>query len=212
MLSILILLSKEDFLTAMTLGEYIKKLREQKKKTLRQVELETKEFETNISNAHLSQIEKGVIEKPSLDLLKTLSIYFEVKLSYLESLAGYPQEGPSLPQAQLISPLRYITATDIVSYSNIMEAAGNLPNLIRDLILSTMPLSQISELEMPVGNSVYMHGWDGVLNYKGRTYNQFVPQGFSCWEMGKSKNINKKLTEDFLKRSGNPLGQDPKNS
>lgn len=174
-----------------------------KQKTLREVEAVS-----GISNAHLSQIEKGAIEKPSLDLLQKLSSYYQVELSYLESLAGYSTIEQADADSRLI-PLKYVTADDINSFANSKEAEGILPELVRDLIVSTV---NHDFLEMPIGGSVFMHGWDGLLNCKGKPDIYFAPEGFSCWEMSKAKNVTKKFEADFLKRTNKPLNQTIENS
>jgi transcriptional regulator with XRE-family HTH domain len=186
------------------LGEYLKNLRAQKKKSLRQVENETK-----ISNAHLSQIEKGVIEKPAIDLLEKLATYYHVELSYLKILAGYLAQQQNIEADSRLTPLKFVTATQLDSFATTKEAEGLLPELIRDLIVSTV---RCEYLEMPIGGSIFMHGWDGLLKYKKKPNVQFVPQGFSCWEMSKAKKVSRKSEEDFQKRTKKPLGQTVENS
>ncbi len=77
------------------LGSLLKKCREDKKRTLRDVE-----DETDISNAYLSQLESNKIKKPSPVILDKLSTLYEIQYSTLMKLAGYP-----VPEMAEQSPL-----------------------------------------------------------------------------------------------------------
>lgn len=67
------------------LGNLLKKCREDKELTLRNVE-----DETEISNAYLSQLEGNKIKKPSPVVLDKLSKIYQIQYSILMKLAGYP--------------------------------------------------------------------------------------------------------------------------
>ena len=71
------------------LGEYLKSLRTLKKYTLRQVERKAQ-----ISNAYLSQIETGKIERPSIDKLFKLAELYGVPYEVLMEKAGWIPERP----------------------------------------------------------------------------------------------------------------------
>jgi transcriptional regulator with XRE-family HTH domain len=66
-------------------GEYLKKIREDKNLSLRDVEAET-----GISNSYLSQLESGKIKEPSPNLLHKLSEFYGVSYETVMELAGYP--------------------------------------------------------------------------------------------------------------------------
>ena len=66
------------------LGEILAKARAERGWTLRQAEAET-----GIHNAHLSQLEKGRIAKPSQPMLWTLSEVYELDYARLLRLAGH---------------------------------------------------------------------------------------------------------------------------
>lgn len=66
------------------LAEELKKLREYKGVSLREIERDTK-----ISNAYLSQLERGEAKKPSPDILKRLANYYKVEYESLMKAAGY---------------------------------------------------------------------------------------------------------------------------
>jgi transcriptional regulator with XRE-family HTH domain len=67
------------------LGDLIRRAREQRGWTLRDVEAAT-----GVHNAHLSQIEKGHITSPSMALLWSLAeVYEELDFHHLLDLAGH---------------------------------------------------------------------------------------------------------------------------
>ena len=68
------------------LGELLRKTREMKGESLRDVEKVT-----DISNAYLSQIESGKIDEPSPNKLKLLADHYKVNYSALMEAAGYLQ-------------------------------------------------------------------------------------------------------------------------
>lgn len=69
------------------LARTLSKARERLCYTLRAVELAT-----GVHNAHISQVERGVIEKPSLDVLAPLAAFYGLNLSLLASWAGYSED------------------------------------------------------------------------------------------------------------------------
>lgn len=69
-----------------TLGEYLGSIRTDRKLTLRQVEEATNK---EVSNAYLSQIENGKIQRPSPNILYALSSLYGVDYDKLMELAGY---------------------------------------------------------------------------------------------------------------------------
>lgn len=69
-----------------TLGEYLGSIRTDRKLTLRAVEEATNK---EVSNAYLSQIENGKIQKPSPNILYALANLYGVDYDKLMELAGY---------------------------------------------------------------------------------------------------------------------------
>jgi len=67
----------------MSLGKKLKEAREHLPMTLRQVE-----EATGISNAYLSQLENGKIQKPSANILYRLSSLYRINLNLLLAAAG----------------------------------------------------------------------------------------------------------------------------
>ena len=68
------------------LGEFLIRVREAKGLTLRQVEEATG---NDVSNAYLSQLEHGRINKPSPNILHSLSTVYSVSYENLMEKAGY---------------------------------------------------------------------------------------------------------------------------
>ncbi|MEG4006274.1 helix-turn-helix transcriptional regulator [Microcoleus sp. Pol11C1] len=67
------------------LGSFLASARQYQKLTLRAVETET-----GISNAYISQLERGKIRSPSPVILRKLSDLYNIPYTTLLELAGYP--------------------------------------------------------------------------------------------------------------------------
>lgn len=91
-----------------------------------------------------------------------------------------------------------ITASHIVDWvnTNAREVQAELPRLIRRLCGAAGPATQIA---FPAGDSVYVPGWDGVLDVDHG--NAWVPVGKSFWEIGCDKNVDAKAGRDYRKRT-----------
>lgn len=92
------LASTDDNSTAKpTLGQYLTSIRVDRQMTQRQVEEAT---EKQVSNAYLSQIETGKIQKPSPNILHALAELYAVSFEGLMDMAGYlpPSRGRSSEQ------------------------------------------------------------------------------------------------------------------
>lgn len=72
--------------TQLTLGEYLASVRQSLSMSLRDAEEASK---NQVSNAYLSQLEKGKIKKPDPNILYSLSETYGISYSNLMSLAGY---------------------------------------------------------------------------------------------------------------------------
>ena len=81
------------------LGTLLRHLRELKGKSLREVE---EDMKGEISNAYLSQLERGVAENPSPHLLHKVAEYYEVPYETLMVAAGYVK--PHAPGQSGASP------------------------------------------------------------------------------------------------------------
>lgn len=78
----------------MSLAKYLRDIRELRGKSLRAVE-----DATGISNAYLSQLERGDASKPSPDKLKELAKFYEVPYTELMRVAGYLTRSAPSPMA-----------------------------------------------------------------------------------------------------------------
>lgn len=93
-------------------------------------------------------------------------------------------------------------------WSSTHAAEGMLPELVRDLIHGSVDdLSKIHEIRFPVGDMDRIPGYDGKLEIDG-TFNAFIPNGKSVWEIKTSKSYISAANDDFEKRSKNPEGID----
>lgn len=98
----------------------------------------------------------------------------------------------------------HVSAKDINHWveTNGRQAQGDLPLLIQKLILASV---KPSELYMPVGDGVLNKGWDGKINVEAGEGNAFVPSGYSVWELSTQKDVERKIEDDFNKRTNNSL-------
>lgn len=69
-----------------TLGQHLASIRQDRRLTLRDVEMAT---DKEVSNAYLSQIENGKIRKPSPNVLLALSRVYKISYEHLMEMAGY---------------------------------------------------------------------------------------------------------------------------
>ena len=92
--------------------------------------------------------------------------------------------------------------SEISSWANRPDANHKLPELIRRLILATVP--ELSRLDMPSGSAVWLPGWDGQLTAESR--NAWVPKGSSAWELSCRRDVGAKANDDYRKRTDPPQG------
>ena len=92
-----------------------------------------------------------------------------------------------------------ITANELTNWADNRVSQGDLPELIRRLIHSTIPSSDISRAGFLAGNSIGLPDWDGVLETSAG--NAWVPEGESRWELSCQKNPARKFEEDYQKRT-----------
>lgn len=109
-----------------TLGRYLRAVRESKGYSLRDIQRET-----GISNAYLSQIERGKIIQPSPLILFKLSQICDVPYSTLLKLANYPvpvqeREEFSLSLSRRIGPVTEEEAEALVEYLQFLRSRRKL--------------------------------------------------------------------------------------
>ena len=93
---------------------------------------------------------------------------------------------------------------DIVRWADNPDAQHKLPELVRRLVLATVPMPSV--LNMPSGSSVSRPGWDGLLVVKRG--NAWVPNDASAWEFSREGDPKSKATTDYKKRTTDPKGVD----
>ncbi len=98
-----------------------------------------------------------------------------------------------------------VTATDLVQWAMRRDAQGELPRLIRRLVIATTP--SLTRVDFAADEGVQLGGWDGVVESAGN--GQYVPSGLSGWELGTNRDVKRKADGDYEKRVADPLGLDP---
>jgi hypothetical protein len=125
--------------------------------------------------------------------------------------AGGAVIGPPLPALASTSksgaPIRWVNATDIAQWAERRDGQGALPTLLAKLVRATGP----SSLRFPADEGVQYAGWDGTTN--AATGSEYVPAGTTGWEIGTQReDIAGKATDDYNKRTQDPLGLNPAES
>jgi transcriptional regulator with XRE-family HTH domain len=125
--------------------------------------------------------------------------------------AGGAVIGPPLPALAATSksgaPIRWVDATDIAQWAERRDGQGSLPTLLAKLVRATGP----SSLRFPSDEGVQYAGWDGTTN--APTESEYVPAGTAGWEIGTQReDIAGKATDDYNKRTEDPLGLNPAES
>ncbi len=121
--------------------------------------------------------------------------------------------GPALPRIMQSgrpgAPIRWVDAQDLSSWADRTDGAFSLPTLISHLIRATH--GPAVHLRFPADEGVRHPGWDGRTSTE--TESDYVPQGDAGWEIGSQRsNIAQKATEDYRKRTAEPLQLDPANA
>jgi len=99
-----------------------------------------------------------------------------------------------------LSKLGLVDQTELLRWADSQEAKGELPRLIRRLILETG--RGIVELDFPAGEGIASGGCDGTVRTTEAT--TYIPAGLSLWEVSVDKNVGRKLREDYPKRLATP--------
>ena len=90
-----------------------------------------------------------------------------------------------------------ITATNIDSWADKIEARSLLPAFLRRLVNTTG--AEISYSDFPAHDNSQRKGWDGKVVSENVT--PWVPRGVSCWEFGCNKNPTVKANSDYASRT-----------
>jgi len=98
-----------------------------------------------------------------------------------------------------------VDATDLEAWADRREAQGQLPRVVRDLVLATV--GRAERVVFSADEGVQHPGWDGIVG--ASQGNAFVPDGLSAWELGTNRDVKRKADADYAKRTKNPLGLEP---
>jgi hypothetical protein len=90
-----------------------------------------------------------------------------------------------------------LSKQDLAEWANTKNAEGQLPELIRRLILASNP--SIELVVFPYGDSIGRSGLDGYV--RARESSPYVAEGCSVWECGRNKDHLQKANDDFKKRT-----------
>ena len=91
--------------------------------------------------------------------------------------------------------------SDLAEWGRTRAAAGELPRLVRRLILET---ASVVELGFPADEGVSVGGWDGTARTTIATVQ--MPEGLSLWEISNQASPEKKADADYDKRTETPNG------
>jgi HTH-type transcriptional regulator, competence development regulator len=103
------------------LGEILKRARLHKELSLRSVERRT-----GIPNAHLSQIERGVIRKPDPAIIFELASVYGLDFALLAEWAGYLGQRPETSAGMLDAMVRTFVDLDAVDQAKVLALAESL--------------------------------------------------------------------------------------
>ena len=90
-----------------------------------------------------------------------------------------------------------LTSSDLDQWSSRRDAQGQLPAVVRQLIMSTVRPERI---RFPADEGIALKGLDGILSVPGGAP-PYVPAGNSVWEASTQANSKSKATRDYTKRT-----------
>lgn len=101
----------------------------------------------------------------------------------------------------------YVSAADIKNWTETNNRSEELlPELIRRLIVASIPPDKIKQLDFPT--DVSTTGYDGLL--KTEVGCPFVSNGRSVWEMSTRSDVKGKADDDYQKRTASPREKNKK--
>jgi hypothetical protein len=90
-----------------------------------------------------------------------------------------------------------LTSSDLAQWSSRRDAQGQLPAVIRQLIMSTVRPERI---RFPADEGIALKGLDGILSVPGGAP-PYVPAGDSAWEASAQANPKSKANREYTKRT-----------
>ena len=104
--------------------------------------------------------------------------------------------------------MKFISSTNLKQWADTKECQNYLPELIRRLICASV--KQLDSISFPCVDAAHLPGWDGIVSCHEMI--DIVPEGDSFWELGSNADVQRKASEDFKKRTDNPLGHNQSES
>lgn len=96
----------------------------------------------------------------------------------------------------------FATRDELARWADTIGAGGELPRLVRRLVLETG--KKLRELSFPAAEGSRVGDWDGTVRADEAT--AFIPEGLSGWELSVDRNAGRKADEDYEKRMSSPDG------
>ncbi len=91
---------------------------------------------------------------------------------------------------------------DLSRWAESIGSSGELPRLIRRLILETG--KGLTDLSFPAAEGSRVGDWDGIVRVAEAT--AFIPGGLSGWELSVQASVTTKANQDYAKRTASPDG------
>ena len=127
-------------------------------------------------------------------------------------VAGPPPASMTLHSkvsAEGLRPVRWVDESDLAQWADRRDGQDTLPELVRRLIIAEQ--GYLPDLRFPSGDSVSMHGWDGLTQTDKPS--EHVPARWSGWEIGADRDSpTKKANRAYADRTKNPAPLDPINA
>src|SRR5208337_433366 len=101
-----------------------------------------------------------------------------------------------------------VSANDIKHWSDTNESDAILPELIRRLIVASIPFDKIKQLDFP--SEISTTGYDGLL--EADVGGPFFPSALSVWESSTQVDVKGKADADYQKRTKSSGGINKKKS
>ncbi len=181
--------------------------------------------QNGFDKGNVSRLERGLTRPPeSSDLLRAYAVALQLepnserwaKFMRLAAIARGKLPSPVSDEraaaiVEIFQRLEmrlhdpWVKAHDLQQWSPTRDAQAHLPALIRKLVYASTELS--ARIEMPGGEGVQRHGWDGIVDAASKS--PFVPAGISGWEISVDQRPADKAEQDFKARTKYPLGLSP---
>ncbi len=94
--------------------------------------------------------------------------------------------------------MRFIKTSDLGNWARTIVAQSRFPHLVKSLIYETVDSRKL-KIRMPSDDAVWLPGLDGVVVCAED--NNFIPKGYSVWELGTTHEVENKASSDYKKRT-----------